>query len=179
MKDSDIAKIGRLRDGESSEDEATNEVIRAEEPIFRLRVLDERLEADERRLLDDLNRRILDQAMELHGIKHGAIASALGVDRSTVWRRAKQLRTDYVELSTKAKVLLGQLPMRRLEGEVNVKLFFNMLKTALWGGIGPKPPGAMDPKEYNTAARYHRAVSEARDQLYPLSYVVEHKGGKV
>lgn len=175
------SKRARLRAGESSADEATLPVADSKlDGLFMLRVLDARVEAAGfAPLLDDKDRRILDSAMAIGRIACTALAVELEAHRSTVWRRVQRLFKAAPELHQRGTVLLGESASPPLHTAEGMGRFWMMAKTYAWGGVGPRPRGALDLDAYNRAAKVYDAAFEARRLLHPPIYTVRRKGAKL
>jgi hypothetical protein len=175
------AKVARLRAGESSDDEATVPAVdTALDSLCKLRVLDERIEAaGNPPLLDTIDRRILDEGMRVGRIDCTALAAVLKLHRSTVWRRVQRMLASELRLSVRARILLGEGPPPLMDTDQGKQLFWAMVKTYAWGGIGPRPDGALALDSCNTAAAVCNAAFDARRLLNPPIYTVERHGGRL
>lgn len=175
MRRSNAAKVRRLRDGETAADDLAASAGPDLDTIRQIRDLDERLDAAGfPPLLDATDRRIVDDALAVGRIRYATLAAALGVHRTTVWRRVRRLLATAPALHRRGATLLGEAVPQPWP------VFKKMLKTYAWTGVGKPPEGALEIDDFNKLAEMYRAGSAARQLLSP-PYIVqlERRGGKV
>jgi hypothetical protein len=131
-------------------------------------VLDEQVEAEGHApLLGAIDRGIIDTCLAAGCIDYTALAAALRVHRSTVWRRIKRLLANAATLDRYGKTLLGDAKPQPWP------VVMAMART-LAGA-----PGALDLDQYNKLAAIYRAGAAAHEILHPTIWAAEPRGEKL